>query len=123
MWDALTEICSRQRTPLGDICAELSARKPEGTSLTSALRVFAMSYFHAAATDDGHQKAGHGTTWEPDAVPKLVRHLYASPGRSRAAPFTQKALNKLLTMLDEEDAVKLQTALAALGQLPHDHLH
>ena len=123
MWDALSEICCRERTTLGTICAELCASKPDGTSLTAALRVFVMSYFRAAATEDGHQKAGHGAGWEPDAIPRLVKHIYLSPGRSLAASFTQKTLNKLLTMLDEEEASKLQIALAALDQLPRDKLN
>jgi predicted DNA-binding ribbon-helix-helix protein len=123
VWDALSEICSRQRTTLGAICAELSACKPKGTSLTAALRVFVMAYFRAAATEDGHQQAGHGAGWEPEAIPRLVNHIYLSPGRSRAASFSQKTLNKLLAMLDDEDAAKLQTALAVLHQLPRDHLN
>ena len=55
--------------------------------------------------------------------PALVNHIYGSPGRSLAASFTQKTLNKLLAMLDEEEASKLQTALAALDQLPRDNLN
>ena len=123
VWDALSEICCRERTTLGAICAELYASKPDGTSLTAALRVFVMSYFRAAATEDGHQKAGHGKGWEDAAIPQLVNHIYGSPGRSLAASFTQKTLNKLLAMLDEEEASKLQTALAALDQLPRDNLN
>ena len=122
MWEALSEICCRERTTLGAVCAELSASKPDGTTLTAALRVFAMSYFRAAATDDGHHKAGHGAGWEDAAIPRLVRHFYLSPGRSLAASFTQKTLNKLLGMLNEEEASNLQIALATLDQLPRDKL-
>ena len=35
-------------------------RKNERTSLTAAIRVFLMLYFRAAATENGHMKAGHG---------------------------------------------------------------
>ena len=101
----------------------MSACKPHGTSLTAALRVFVMSYFRAAATEDGHHKAGHGVGWEHDAIPRLVKHIYLSPGRSLAPSFTQKTLNKLLAMLDEDEASKLQIALAALDQLPRDKLN
>ncbi len=31
-----------------------------GASRTSAIRVFILSYFRAAATDEGHIDAGHG---------------------------------------------------------------
>jgi predicted DNA-binding ribbon-helix-helix protein len=123
MWDALSQVCCRERTTLGAICSELSASKPDGTSLTAALRVFVMSYFRAAATDDGHQKAGHGKGWEPDTIPRLMNRIYLSPEQSRPPSFKQKTLNKLLAMLDEEEAAKLQTALAALHQLPRDKLN
>ena len=123
MWDALSEICCRERTTLGAICAELSVSKPDGTSLTAALRVFVMSYFRAAATEDGHHKAGHGRGWEPETIPRLLNRIYLSPEQSRPPSLKQKTLNKLLAMLDDEEASKLQIALAALDQLPRDKLN
>ena len=36
------------------------AERRAASSLTAAVRVFIVSYFRAAATDDGHRKAGHG---------------------------------------------------------------
>ena len=35
-------------------------RRRHGTSRTSAVRVFVLTYFRAAATDQGHVNAGHG---------------------------------------------------------------
>lgn len=35
-------------------------RKNPQTSLTAAIRVFLMLYYRAAATDEGHRRAGHG---------------------------------------------------------------
>jgi hypothetical protein len=43
-----------------DIASVVSTRKPANTSLTAAMRVFVMTYYRMAATEDGHNKAGHG---------------------------------------------------------------
>ncbi len=60
MWSALRELCMREHLSIHDIATAVSERKPANTSLTAALRVFIMAYFRAAATEDGHSKAGHG---------------------------------------------------------------
>lgn len=59
MWDALDEICRRERLSVHDICG-LIAERHRGNNLTAAMRVFILGYFRAAATDDGHAQAGHG---------------------------------------------------------------
>lgn len=60
MWMALKDISKREKCTIHDICTLVSVRKSSVTSLTAAIRVFLMLYFRAAATEDGHQKAGHG---------------------------------------------------------------
>ncbi|NTU77348.1 MAG: ribbon-helix-helix domain-containing protein [Alphaproteobacteria bacterium] len=60
MWSGLREICRREHASLHDLSSYVAAHKPANTSLTAALRVFVMAYFRAAATEDGHSKAGHG---------------------------------------------------------------
>lgn len=60
MWSGLSEICRRERASLHEICTAVSQRKSDNTSLTAAIRVFVMTYYRAAATDDGHVKASHG---------------------------------------------------------------
>lgn len=60
MWEALKEICRRERLSLNEIATLVSANKASLTSLTAAMRLFILSYYRAAATDDGHQRAGHG---------------------------------------------------------------
>jgi predicted DNA-binding ribbon-helix-helix protein len=60
MWVGLREICRRERSSMHDICSTIAANKAPNTSLTAAIRVFIMSYFRAAATEDGHNNAGHG---------------------------------------------------------------
>ncbi|HVY13001.1 MAG TPA: ribbon-helix-helix domain-containing protein [Alphaproteobacteria bacterium] len=63
MWDALIDICRREKLTIHQLCDIVAARKPEETSFTAAMRVFAMSYFRAASTEDGHSKAGHGSAF------------------------------------------------------------
>ncbi|MCC6598240.1 MAG: ribbon-helix-helix domain-containing protein [Alphaproteobacteria bacterium] len=60
MWMALREAAKRELCTMHDICTLISFRKEEGTSLTSAIRVFLMLYFRAASTEEGHIRAGHG---------------------------------------------------------------
>lgn len=60
MWDALSEICRRERMDKHTLCTLISRRKHPETSLTAAIRVFIMAYFRAAATEEGHSLAGHG---------------------------------------------------------------
>jgi len=60
MWNGLREICRREHISMHDIATVVSARKAVNTSLTAAIRVFVMAYFRMAATEDGHNTAGHG---------------------------------------------------------------
>ncbi len=60
MWAGLREICRREHASLHTLCTAVAERKPANSSLTAAIRVFIMAYFRAAATEDGHSKAGHG---------------------------------------------------------------
>lgn len=59
LWDALGEICRRERTSPSELCRRIeSAGIPGGR--TSAIRVYILRYFRAAATEPGHEAAGHG---------------------------------------------------------------
>ncbi|MDD3288545.1 MAG: ribbon-helix-helix domain-containing protein [Alphaproteobacteria bacterium] len=60
MWNGLAEICRRECASMHEICTVISGHKPNGSSLTAAIRVFVMAYFRAAATEDGHNRSGHG---------------------------------------------------------------
>jgi predicted DNA-binding ribbon-helix-helix protein len=59
MWDALHELCRREGKTAHAICSMVN-RERHQSSLTAALRDYIMSYFRAAATEDGHLRAGHG---------------------------------------------------------------
>ena len=60
MWNALNEIATIENCSVHDICSLVCLRKKEKTSLTAAIRVFLMLYYRAAATEEGHRRAGHG---------------------------------------------------------------
>jgi predicted DNA-binding ribbon-helix-helix protein len=60
MWIGLEEICRRERVSLHNLCTWISAQRSEST-LTGSVRIFVLNYFVAAATEDGHARAGHGT--------------------------------------------------------------
>src|SRR6266702_827974 len=64
MWDALEEIARREKMTIHQLCTQVDARRHE-SSLTAAIRVFTLSYFRAAATEDGHGRAGHGNLATP----------------------------------------------------------
>src|SRR5579864_172853 len=59
MWEALHQICRREGKTLNEIVTEID-RQRVASSLTAAIRVYLLSYFRAAATDEGHRLAGHG---------------------------------------------------------------
>jgi predicted DNA-binding ribbon-helix-helix protein len=61
MWDALEEICRRERKVLNQLVTEIDHIRRE-SSLTAAIRVTIMLYFKIAATERGHVQAGHGSS-------------------------------------------------------------
>jgi predicted DNA-binding ribbon-helix-helix protein len=60
MWGALRDIAQREKCTIHDICSVIARRKRPQSSLTAAIRVFLMLYYKAAATEQGHERAGHG---------------------------------------------------------------
>ncbi|MCS6855739.1 MAG: ribbon-helix-helix domain-containing protein [Elioraea sp.] len=63
LWDALAEICRREGTTPSELCRRLERIGFAG-GRTSAMRVFILQYFRAAATEEGHAAAGHGMAAE-----------------------------------------------------------
>ena len=61
MWASLYDIAKRENCSIHDICTLINLRKNNKTSLTAAIRVFLMLYYRAAATEEGHARAGHGS--------------------------------------------------------------
>ncbi|WP_282604235.1 ribbon-helix-helix domain-containing protein [Pelagibius sp. Alg239-R121] len=71
MWDALSEVCRRESKNANELCTMIDARRNE-SSLTAAVRVFILAYFMAAATEEGHAIAGHGSLVDDSAADEAV---------------------------------------------------
>jgi predicted DNA-binding ribbon-helix-helix protein len=61
VWEALREICLREGIELRDLIQRVEPSPGDG-GRTSAVRVYVLQYFRAAATEAGHLEAGHGTS-------------------------------------------------------------
>jgi predicted DNA-binding ribbon-helix-helix protein len=59
LWEALLEICGREGQDMSSLVRKVEQHGHAG-GRTSAVRVFVLSYFRAAATEAGHHAAGHG---------------------------------------------------------------
>ena len=68
MWDALEEISRREGRTINDICAGIDDGRLQSTR-TAAVRVYILRYFRAAATESGHEAAGHGRPTERPPAP------------------------------------------------------
>jgi predicted DNA-binding ribbon-helix-helix protein len=85
MWSGLTDICRRERMIMHEVCTAVATNKKKNTSLTAAIRVFVMSYYRSAATEDGHNKAGHGYGGLRLGLPASVP-IPHQPGNSNNMP-------------------------------------
>jgi predicted DNA-binding ribbon-helix-helix protein len=59
LWDALAEICARERQDISRLVRQIEAIGHSG-GRTSAVRVFVLKYFREAAIEAGHEAANHG---------------------------------------------------------------
>ena len=66
LWDALMEICRREDIDPGQLVRKVEQLGHAG-GRTSAVRVYVLAYFRAAATEQGHAAAGHGACPRPAA--------------------------------------------------------
>lgn len=82
MWDGLAEICRRENITLHALCDLIDQRR-QASSLTAAIRVFIMTYFRAAATEEGHASNGHGTLY---ATARKRQRNQSSPRRKPRIP-------------------------------------
>ncbi|HAU29775.1 MAG TPA: hypothetical protein DCW68_06695 [Rhodospirillaceae bacterium] len=60
IWSALEEIAHREHCKMNAICDLVNHNRPRELSLTAAVRLFIITYFRKAATEEGHFRAGHG---------------------------------------------------------------
>jgi predicted DNA-binding ribbon-helix-helix protein len=59
LWDALDEMCLRENITLKEMMRCIAPASTGGR--TSVVRVQILLYYRAAATEEGHIKARHGT--------------------------------------------------------------
>lgn len=59
LWDALKEICRRERQDMNQLVRHIESLGHRG-GRTSAVRVYVLQYFRAAANESGHEAANHG---------------------------------------------------------------
>jgi len=59
LWDALAEICRRERQDINRLVRQIEATG-HSSGRTSAVRVFVLQYFRDAASEAGHEAANHG---------------------------------------------------------------
>ena len=72
LWDALIEICTRERRDVNRLVRQIEASSHSG-SRTSAVRVFVLGYFREAANEAGHEAANHGML-DHKPLSRFVRH-------------------------------------------------
>jgi len=72
LWDALAEICRRERQDLHQLVRRVESAGNSG-GRTSAIRVFVLQYFREAASEAGHEAANHGALDLP-ALNEYSRH-------------------------------------------------
>ncbi len=59
---ALYDAADREHVSVNELCTLIQERgRRDGYTLTAAIRIYLLSYFRDAATDEGHLKAGHGS--------------------------------------------------------------
>ncbi len=94
MWSGLSEISRREQSSLHEICTSIAANKPENSSLTAAIRVYVMSYYRTATTEQGHAKAGHGHG--------ILGAVDRSPEPRSQEPITPFSLNGQILQIAEQ---------------------
>lgn len=90
VWDALREICLRESIELRDLIRTVERHAVAG-GRTSAVRVHVLQYFREAATDEGHIKAGHGTTTATGPLHIISEIELDQPALMAAIPPAQMA--------------------------------
>jgi predicted DNA-binding ribbon-helix-helix protein len=63
MWDAIQDICRRENMPTDELIRQAEAAAGEG-GRSSAVRIYVLEYYRAAATTHAHKPARHGNHHE-----------------------------------------------------------
>ena len=82
LWDALAEICVRERQDMNTLVRQIEVAGHSG-GRTSAVRVFVLQYFRAAASEPGHEAVNHGSLGRAP-FGHFGRHAAGSPDAGAA---------------------------------------
>jgi predicted DNA-binding ribbon-helix-helix protein len=63
MWDAMQDICRRENIPTDELIRQAETAAGEG-GRSSAVRIYVLEYYRAAAATHGHIGARHGSAQE-----------------------------------------------------------
>lgn len=94
LWDALLEICGREGQDMSSLVRKVEQSGHAG-GRTSAVRVFLLSYFRAAATEAGHVAAGHRS---------VGVNGHSDPGRTTPAPGVSETASRVAACTDQSAA-------------------
>ena len=79
--DSLYDISRRERISVNELCTLIESRnRGNDFTFTAAIRIFLLSYYKAASTDEGHRNAGHGRQQPMAGTP------FEEPASLKAAP-------------------------------------
>jgi predicted DNA-binding ribbon-helix-helix protein len=112
VWDALREICIREGVELRDLIKEVEKTAAPG-GRTSAVRVHVLQYFRAAATNEGHVVAGHGTKTITGQI-RLPAELdaaslpLAQDGEGGSLPLAREVKSAPLPVIADVDGAALE---------------
>jgi predicted DNA-binding ribbon-helix-helix protein len=73
LWDALLEICHRERQDMNRLVRQIEA-EGHGGGRTSSVRVFVLQYFRAAANEPGHEAVHHGNLDRGSTAGQYAHH-------------------------------------------------
>lgn len=71
-WDALYEVCRIEKISKNRLIEMIEAHKSKELGLTYSTRLFLVTYFREAASEEGHKNAGHGQTENFGSITKVV---------------------------------------------------
>lgn len=74
-WDALYEVCRIEKISKNRLIEMIEAHKSEELGLTYSTRLFLVTYFREAASEEGHKMAGHGLSLNYGAIAKVLKKL------------------------------------------------
>ncbi|WP_431854728.1 ribbon-helix-helix domain-containing protein [Azospirillum sp.] len=87
LWEWLDDIVRRESTTMNVLVSSVERRMGQQVAgdlnLTGMVRLFVIGYFKAAATEEGHRRAGHGAG---DPFAGLDVHSKAKEERRRRKP-------------------------------------